>query len=101
MPNLLLGKSRTCPLLADTSKLSPRYFWMVLALAGDSTMTRFFCLRRVPVAFAGAGASSGALAAGSGVLATRVDLALGLAVLPSAGGVRRVDAAFFSVFFRA
>src|SRR5207244_13177326 len=42
MPKRLLGKSRTCPLLATTSKSGPRYLLMVLALAGDSTITRFF-----------------------------------------------------------
>src|SRR5262245_19579833 len=45
MPNLRLGRSRTWPLLAVTSKSGPRYLPMVLALAGDSTMTRFLPLR--------------------------------------------------------
>src|SRR5207302_9312152 len=35
-----LGRSRTWPMLASTLKLRPRYFLMVLALAGDSTITR-------------------------------------------------------------
>ncbi len=35
-----LGKSFTWPTDAFTSKLRPRYFLMVLALAGDSTITR-------------------------------------------------------------
>src|SRR5271156_5552862 len=42
MPKRLLGRSRTCPLLATTSKSSPRYLLIVFALAGDSTITRFF-----------------------------------------------------------
>src|SRR5580692_8664393 len=33
-------RSRTCPYEASTSKSLPRYFLMVFALAGDSTMTR-------------------------------------------------------------
>src|SRR3954469_165995 len=41
-PSLLLGRSRTCPLEARTSNPGPRYFPMVRALAGDSTITRFF-----------------------------------------------------------
>src|SRR5947209_2427922 len=45
MPKRLLGKSRTWPLLAVTSKSAPRYLLIVLALAGDSTMTRFFFFR--------------------------------------------------------
>src|SRR5690349_5958407 len=50
-PSLLLGRSRTCPLEARTSKPGPRYFPMVRALAGDSTMTRF--LPRLPERDAG------------------------------------------------
>src|SRR6516162_5493831 len=42
MPKSFLGKSRTCPLLAATSKSAPRSLLIVLALAGDSTITRFF-----------------------------------------------------------
>src|SRR5579883_1192558 len=45
MPKRVLGKSRTCPLLAATSKSAPRYLLMVLALAGDSTITKFFFFR--------------------------------------------------------
>src|SRR5207249_1412687 len=45
MPKRLLGRSRTCPLLAATSKSGPRYLLMVFALAGDSTITRFFFFR--------------------------------------------------------
>src|SRR5262245_36571631 len=35
-----LGRSRTWPMLASTLKPPPRYLLMVLALDGDSTMTR-------------------------------------------------------------
>src|SRR5215217_2547243 len=35
------GRSRTCPMDAFTMKSSPRYLLIVLALAGDSTITRF------------------------------------------------------------
>src|SRR3954454_6720349 len=42
MPNRLLGRSHTRSLLATTSKSGPRYLLIVLALAGDSTMTRLF-----------------------------------------------------------
>src|SRR5437588_13086016 len=45
MPKRLLGRSRTCPLLATTSKSGPRYLLIVLALAGDSTITRCFFFR--------------------------------------------------------
>src|SRR5262245_51147636 len=45
MPKRLLGRSRTCPLQATTSYSGPRYLLMVLALVGDSTMTRFFFFR--------------------------------------------------------
>src|SRR5579864_6348692 len=41
-PRVLLGKSLTCPSEASTEKPFPRYFWMVFALAGDSTMTKPF-----------------------------------------------------------
>src|SRR5579862_8638297 len=34
-------RSRTCPYDASTSKSLPRYFLIVFALAGDSTLTRF------------------------------------------------------------
>jgi hypothetical protein len=43
--DLLAGgqdRSRTWPMEAFTWKSRPRYLLMVLALAGDSTMTRFF-----------------------------------------------------------
>src|SRR6478736_6367108 len=50
MPNRLLGRSRTCPLLAVTSKSDPRYLLIVLALAGDSTMTRLFFVFRAATA---------------------------------------------------
>src|SRR4051812_31171288 len=39
-PIPLGGRSRTCPMLAFTTKPSPRYLLIVLALAGDSTITR-------------------------------------------------------------
>src|SRR5690606_13006088 len=40
-------RSRTCPYDASTSKSLPRYFSIVRALAGDSTMTTFLvmCVR--------------------------------------------------------
>src|SRR5690606_28693907 len=41
-PNWLRGSSRTCPIEAFTAKPLPRNLPMVLALAGDSTMTSFF-----------------------------------------------------------
>ncbi|CSC16943.1 Uncharacterised protein [Vibrio cholerae] len=34
-----VGRSRTCPTLDFTIKSLPRYLLMVLALAGDSTIT--------------------------------------------------------------
>src|SRR3954463_15216829 len=40
-PMPLLGRSRTCPIDAFTMKPSPRYLLIVLAFAGDSTITRF------------------------------------------------------------
>lgn len=33
-----------CPLDDVTAKSSPKYFWIVFALAGDSTMTRLVAL---------------------------------------------------------
>src|SRR3954466_3497001 len=39
-PMPLGGRSRTWPMDAFTTKPSPRYLLIVLALAGDSTMTR-------------------------------------------------------------
>ena len=39
-PSVLLGRSLMCPSEASTSKPLPRYFWIVFALAGDSTMTK-------------------------------------------------------------
>src|SRR5579863_6999384 len=41
-PRVLLGRSFTWPSEASTVKPLPRYFWMVFALAGDSTMTKPF-----------------------------------------------------------
>src|SRR5579862_775551 len=43
-PNLLFGKSMTCPTDAFTWNSRPRYFWSVRAFAGDSTITRFFAI---------------------------------------------------------
>src|SRR3954447_12326625 len=39
-PMPLLGRSRTWPIDAFTTKPSPRYLLIVFALAGDSTITR-------------------------------------------------------------
>src|ERR1700678_2249887 len=39
---MLLGRSFTCPSEASTVKPFPKYFWMVFAFAGDSTMTNPF-----------------------------------------------------------
>src|SRR5687767_5403574 len=39
-PSSLVGRSRTWPMVAFTSYPAPRYFPMVFALVGDSTMTR-------------------------------------------------------------
>src|SRR5271166_680452 len=39
-PRLLLGRSFTWLYEASTVNPLPRYFWIVFALAGDSTMTR-------------------------------------------------------------
>src|SRR6516164_2432938 len=47
MPNFFSGRSRMCPLLAATSKSPPRYLPIVLALAGDSTITRPFLDERL------------------------------------------------------
>ena len=41
-PILLLGRSRRCPMDAVTLYPLPRYFSIVLAFAGDSTMTSSF-----------------------------------------------------------
>src|SRR4026209_2531151 len=38
-PSSRVGRSRTWPIVAFTSYPAPRYFPMVLALVGDSTMT--------------------------------------------------------------
>ena len=43
-PSLLFGRSMTWPTDAFTWKSLPRYFSSVRALAGDSTMTRFFAM---------------------------------------------------------
>jgi len=39
LPLPLVGKSRMCPTLDFTMKSLPRYLFIVLALAGDSTIT--------------------------------------------------------------
>ena len=39
-PSSRVGRSRRCPTVARTSYPAPRYFPIVLALVGDSTMTR-------------------------------------------------------------
>ena len=39
--NRFSGKSRTCPIEAITSYPGPKYFLMVFAFAGDSTITNF------------------------------------------------------------
>src|SRR5207248_3313878 len=59
MPKRLLGKSRTWPMLATTSKSGPRYLLIVLALAGDSTITRFFFFRAATARFLGVFAACG------------------------------------------
>src|SRR5208283_314787 len=41
-PRDFLGKSLMCPSEASTSYPAPRYFWIVFALAGDSTITKPF-----------------------------------------------------------
>src|SRR5437762_1483545 len=61
-PSLLLGRSRTCPLEARTSNPEPRYLPIVRALAGDSTMTRFFP-RRAGFTSSGVSAPAGAFEA--------------------------------------
>jgi hypothetical protein len=38
-----------CPILEVTVKPLPRYFSMVLAFAGDSTITRFFIFKKITV----------------------------------------------------
>ena len=43
-PNSLVGKSAICPKLLSTLKSFPRNFSMVLAFAGDSTITKFFAI---------------------------------------------------------
>ena len=44
--SLPLARSRMCPIEDFTTKSFPRYPSMVLAFAGDSTMTRFLAMRR-------------------------------------------------------
>src|SRR5215471_13368450 len=46
MPMFFLGRSLTCPTDAFTTKPRPRYFLIVFAFAGDSTMTSALSLPR-------------------------------------------------------
>src|SRR5713226_10263698 len=43
-PRPFEGRSLICPIEAFTTKSLPRYLLIVFALAGDSTMTRFFAI---------------------------------------------------------
>src|SRR5882672_11450570 len=43
-PRPFEGRSLICPIEAITMKSLPRYLLIVFALAGDSTMTRFFAI---------------------------------------------------------
>src|SRR5258706_16374895 len=43
-PRPFEGRSLMCPIEAITMKSLPRYLLIVFALAGDSTMTRFFTI---------------------------------------------------------
>src|SRR3977135_2846284 len=43
-PRPLEGRSLICPIEAITMKSLPRYLLIVFALAGDSTMTKFFAI---------------------------------------------------------
>src|SRR5437899_9277613 len=47
-PSVFLGRSRTWPMEAFTWKSRPRYLLIVLAFAGDSTITRFFATTTIP-----------------------------------------------------
>src|SRR5262245_23819462 len=62
IPMVFLGRSLTCPTEAFTTKPEPRYFLMVLALAGDSTTSSPLSPDRLArrAALAGAAPSSGA-----------------------------------------
>ena len=61
MPNWLLGRSRKCPIEARTIYFFPKYFSMVFAFAGDSTITKvFFTLLALARVFALAFAFSAA-----------------------------------------
>lgn len=44
MPKERVGKSQTWPLDASTAASLPKYFWMVFALCGDSTIMSCFIL---------------------------------------------------------
>src|SRR5438552_16055145 len=43
-PRSFEGRSLICPIEAITMKSLPRYLLIVFALAGDSTMTKFFVI---------------------------------------------------------
>src|SRR5712692_8069388 len=43
-PRSFAGRSLICPIEAITMKSLPRYLLIVFALAGDSTMTKFFAI---------------------------------------------------------
>src|ERR1700682_5550426 len=43
-PSPFEGRSLICPIEAITMKSLPRYLLIVFALAGDSTMTKFFAI---------------------------------------------------------
>src|SRR5438046_1925190 len=68
IPMVFLGRSLTCPTEAFTTYPGPRYFLIVVALAGDSTMTRalspsprrdfFFGASPAPSGVASAGAAA-------------------------------------------
>src|SRR3954466_3438510 len=70
-PMPLGGRSRTWPMEAFTTKPSPRYLLIVLALAGDSTMTR-----SLPFFFGDAAAAFGVLVLVVGVLVLAIPLPL-------------------------
>src|SRR4029079_7821990 len=50
-PSPFCGRSMMCPIEARTSKTPPKNFSIVVAFAGDSTMTRFFAIRWLPHVF--------------------------------------------------
>src|SRR2546423_241435 len=93
-----LARSRMWPTLAATSKPGPRYFWMVLALAGDSTITRL----RPEAPGAGAAAAGflrGVLATGASP-ATFLGARLAGLVFLLAPGAAAASLAFFRAGMR-